>query len=117
MAVDGFDGLFWQSGFVPPPTTNNRMEMQAQISALEFLHTNYGPCELEIVSDSAYVVLGCQNPKRKRNVNHDLWDSLDNHVGLHLHVQWRHVPGHNQVKFNELADELAVKAKKEARWQ
>jgi ribonuclease HI len=114
--VDGFDGLWYESGFVPPPTTNNRMELYAQIAALQDLHSSYGPCEIEIVSDSAYVVLGCQDHTRQRVVNNDLWDQLDLLVKFHIHVQWRHVRGHKQVKYNELADQLAVKAKKEARW-
>lgn len=116
VGVDGFNGVWFDSGFVPPPTTNNRMEMQAQMYALRELHNLHGPCEIEVVSDSAYVVLGCQFPERKRNVNNDLWEELDRLVNLHIHVQWRHVRGHKQVKFNELADELAVKAKKEAKW-
>lgn len=117
VGVDGFGGLWSDKGFVPPPTTNNRMEMLAQIEALEYLHTTYGPCELEIVSDSQYVVLGCQFPDRQRLVNTDLWDKIDQLVSLHLHVQWRHVRGHNKVKYNELADQLAVQAKKEAHWK
>lgn len=116
VGVDGFDGLWYESGFVPPPTTNNRMELYAQIAALQDLHSSYGPCEIEIVSDSAYVVLGCQDHTRQRVVNNDLWDQLDLLVKFHIHVQWRHVRGHKQVKYNELADQLAVKAKKEARW-
>lgn len=117
VGVDGYQGFWFDSGFVPPPTTNNRMELQGPIQALGDLYTNYGPCEIEIVSDSIYVVLGCQYPERKRNVNTDLWDQIDSLINLHIHVQWRHVPGHNQVKYNELADQLAVKAKKKAHWK
>jgi ribonuclease HI len=117
VAVDAFDGQKFDSGFLPPPTTNNRAEMYAQYAALESLYETYGPCELEIVSDSQYVVLGCQNLSRKRNVNHDLWELLDKYVGLHNHVQWRHVRGHVGVKWNEYVDVLAVKARKEAKWQ
>jgi hypothetical protein len=49
-------------------------------------------------------------------VNQDLWVQLDAAVDQHTHVQWRHVNGHNGVKYNELVDELAVKAKKGATW-
>jgi ribonuclease HI len=117
VAVDMFDGVKYASGFLPPPTTNNRAEMYAQYAALKDLHETYGPCEMEIVSDSAYVVLGCQQPSRKRLANTDLWALMDEAIKLHRHVQWRHVRGHVGVKWNELADTLAVKARKEAKWQ
>jgi ribonuclease HI len=117
VAVDGFGAVVEGSGFVPPPTTNNRMEMQSQVEALQSLYDEYGSCEIEIVSDSSYVVLGCQFPSRARNVNQDLWDALDEAVLLHNWVQWRHVRGHIGVKYNEQADKLAVKARKEARWK
>lgn len=116
VAVDAHGGQETDAGFLTPPTTNNRAEMYAQYAALQSLYESYGPCEIEIVSDSAYVVLGCQDPSRQRNVNHDLWDLLDEVVRLHRHVQWRHVRGHVGVKWNELADQLAVKARKEAKW-
>lgn len=116
VAVDAFGGLQYDSGFCPPPTTNNRMEINSIVHALTTLHERYGACEVEVVSDSAYVVLGCQDITRKRNVNLDLWSSLDQWIDLHQHVQLRHVPGHKGVKYNELADVLAVKAKKAATW-
>lgn len=116
MGVDGFGGLQYDSGFIPPPTTNNRAELYSQIAALQDLHTDYGPCEIEIVSDSAYAVMGASDPARKRNANTDLWQSLDAITRLHTHVQWRHVRGHCSTKWNMLADTLAVKAKKEATW-
>ncbi len=90
--------------------------MQAGIHALLTLHEQYGPCEMELVSDSAYVVLGNQNIARKRNANTDLWMSLEMSQDIHAHVQWRHVPGHQGVKYNELADQLAVEAKRAASW-
>lgn len=117
MAVDAHGGQEIGCGFLPPPTTNNRAEMHAQIEALEWLFENYGPCELEVVSDSQYVIFGCQDPDRKRNVNNDLWDSLDDAIDTHNWVQWRHVKGHVGIELNELCDQLAVKARKEARWQ
>ena len=112
MAVDGYGGSEYDSGFVPPPTTNNRMEMMAHVQALRTLHTKLGSCEVEIVSDSQYVVLGCQNPERARNVNLDIWEQLDSVIQLHSHVQWRHVRGHFGVKWNEQADKLAVAARR-----
>ncbi|MDB5280839.1 MAG: ribonuclease [Ferruginibacter sp.] len=117
VAVDGFGEHEHDAGFIPPPTTNNRMEMEAQVQALDTLYAKYGACEMEIVSDSQYVVLGCQYPERARNANADIWARIETSAQLHDHVQWRHVRGHVGVKWNELADTLAVKARKEARWQ
>lgn len=116
VAVDWDGNMQSDCGFIPPPTTNNRMEMLAQFRALQTLHRDYGPCEIEIVSDSQYVVLGCQDPTRARKVNQDYWELIESVAKAHDHVQWRHVRGHIGVKWNELADELAVKARKEARW-
>lgn len=105
------------SGFVPPPTTNNRMEFQAQIEALQTLHGKYGPCVIQVVTDSAYIEMGATYTSRARNANVDLWQELEESASLHEHVEWRHVRGHVGVKYNELADVLAVTARKEARWQ
>jgi ribonuclease HI len=112
VAVDAHGNEQHSSGFVPPPTTNNRMELIAVYSALDDLHLKYGPVELEVVSDSSYVVLGATYPERARNVNQDLWERIDAGITKHTHVQFRHVNGHANVKYNELADQLAVAAKK-----
>jgi ribonuclease HI len=90
--------------------------MSAIVQALETLNRLYGPCELQIVSDSAYVVLGSLYPDRKRNANLDLWDSIERAAQVHALVDYRHVPGHAKVKYNEMADELAVAAKRKAKW-
>lgn len=113
VAVDAHGNEEHSSGHVPPPTTNNRMELIAVCSALDDLHKKYGPVEVEVVSDSSYVVLGATYPERARNVNHDLWERIDAGITKHAWVQFRHVNGHSKVKYNELADELAVAAKRE----
>lgn len=117
VAVDAYGGIDSESGFKPPPTTNNRMELYAAYKGLHRLSDKYGPCEIEVVSDSQYVVLGCQNPLRARNVNTDLWGMLDGAIRIHRYVQFRHIDGHNGVKWNERADALAVQARREAKWQ
>lgn len=104
------------SGFVPPPTTNNRMEFQAQIEALRTLYSRYDECVIQIVTDSAYIQMGATDKSRLRNANHDLWHDLEEAAALHEHVEWRHIRGHTGVKYNEVADELAVAARKKARW-
>jgi len=100
-------------------TTNNRMEMRALIAALQSLKEK---CQLEIYSDSKYIVDAINNgwAKRwrangwKRNekekaLNPDLWsellDLLDEHV---VKISW--VKGHAGHYENERCDELAVLA-------
>lgn len=112
VAVDAHGGSETNCGYIEPPTTNNRAEMVAVASALHDLFQKYGPCEIEIVSDSSYVVLGLQFPERARKVNNDLWDRMEEKAALHRWVQYRHVRGHVGITWNELADKLAVEARR-----
>lgn len=100
-------------------TTNNRMELLATIVALESLKE---PCEVDLYSDSQYVVNGVEkgwarswraNGWRKRDkqlaLNADLWsrllDSLDKHK-----VRFHWVRGHAGHPENERVDRLAFAA-------
>ena len=105
-----------------PDTTNNRMELTAVIRALEALKKR---CEVEIHSDSQYVVNGMTSWihtwKRKnwqRNgkpvLNADLWQRLDELAGNHR-VRWTWVRGHAGDYYNERCDELAQSAISEQR--
>lgn len=96
-------------------TTNNRMELQAAIAALEALTK---PVEITIITDSVYVKNGITEWmagwKRKgwrtaagspvKNV--DLWQRLDAAQSGHK-VTWRWIKGHAGHAENERADELA----------
>jgi len=96
-------------------TTNNRMELQAVISAFEKLTRK---CEVHVTTDSRYVMDGIQqwlaNWKRngwktaaKKPVkNEDLWKQLDNLVEQHV-VTWEWVKGHSGHVENERVDQLA----------
>lgn len=111
VAVDAFDGEIrgWGREL---DTTNNRMEMQAVIEGLYELALRHGACDVLVRSDSQYVVLGCQNPARARNVNHGEWAALDSSIAAHNHVEFEHVKGHDGDHFNEIVDGLAGKARK-----
>ena len=87
------------------------MELQAAIEALETLKR---PCEIELWSDSKYVIEGITNwikGWRRRNwkkvKNRDLWERLDEARARH-DVEWRWVKGHSGDENNDRVDRLAV---------
>ncbi|WP_310621080.1 ribonuclease HI [Flexibacterium corallicola] len=96
-------------------TTNNRMELQAAIQALDSLKR---PCSIDLYTDSSYVKNGItqwmHNWKRKgwRTAsnspvkNADLWQTLDEAAKRH-DVAWHWIKGHAGHEENEKADELA----------
>ena len=96
-------------------TTNNRMELQAAIAALEALKR---PCAVRVHTDSAYLRDGVTRwlPNWKRNgwktadkkpvKNADLWLRLEAAAAGHA-ISWRWVKGHAGHPENERADELA----------
>ena len=100
-------------------TTNNRMELMAAIVALEALTK---PCEVELWSDSQYLVNAfnqhwIENWIRKNWVrtksepvkNVDLWKRLLAAKEPHT-VTWNWVRGHNGHPQNERCDALATAA-------
>lgn len=96
-------------------TTNNRMELTAVIKGLEALKEE---CNVDIYSDSAYVVnaflqdwiTNWQNNgwKSKKGVvlNIDLWQRLIELTKKH-NVTWHKVKGHADNEFNNRCDALA----------
>ncbi len=106
------------SGF-EPDTTNNRMEIFACIAALECLRE---PCDVELYSDSQYVVNAMSRGwaeswksrgwKRSGNepaLNPDLWDRLLSLCKTH-NVTFNWVKGHADNELNNRCDELATGA-------
>lgn len=100
-------------------TTNNRMELMAVIRALECL--NY-PCEIELYSDSKYVVdafnqrwieswrkKGWKKSDNKPVKNIDLWKRLIQLKEPHK-ITFRWVKGHDGHLQNERCDALATAA-------
>jgi ribonuclease HI len=103
-------------------TTNNRMELWAAIEAFRAFPSD---TDIEIVSDSAYVVNcmkdrwydrwrvnGWRNSKKQPVENRDLWEDLLALVEARSgNVTWTHIRGHNGDPGNEMADRLAVEAR------
>lgn len=100
-------------------TTNNRMELMGVIAALEALKR---PCEVEVHSDSQYVVnafnqhwvdgwiaKGWKAAGNKPVKNPDLWQRLLKAKEPHK-VTFVWVKGHAGEDLNERCDELAVAA-------
>jgi ribonuclease HI len=91
-------------------TTNNRMELTAVVEALKALKE---PCEIDLYSDSEYVLKGISEwlpnwiKKNFKNVkNIDLWKEYINvSKGHKVHVNW--VKGHSGHKENEICDKIA----------
>lgn len=96
-------------------TTNNRMEIMAVISALKSLKE---VCEVDLYSDSAYVVNAiCEGwlknwkanswqKKKEPLKNVDLWQSLDMLLQRHK-VTFIKVKGHSDNIYNNECDRLA----------
>ncbi|WP_180541331.1 ribonuclease HI [Nevskia soli] len=100
-----------------PGTTNNRMELMAAIQGLLAFKE---PCEVEVTTDSEYVLRGITvwvvHWKRRhwwkkshpvRNV--DLWIELDELVGIHR-TNWVWAKGHAAHEDNNRCDWLAQNA-------
>lgn len=93
-----------------PHTTNNRMELLGVIEGLKALKE---PCDVDVISDSSYVVKGINEwldswVKRdfKKVKNVDLWSAYIEASREHkIHAIW--VRGHNGHDENEQCDKLA----------
>ena len=100
-------------------TTNNVMEITAVIEGLKLIKY---PCEVDVYSDSAYVVNafnqnwisnwrrnGWKNSKKEDVKNKELWEELEKLTKVHK-VTFIKVKGHSDNEFNNRCDELARNA-------
>lgn len=98
------------------PTTNNRMELTAVISALSLLKES---CEVTLTTDSKYVVdainkgwlaswkkNGWKKADKKPVLNIDLWDQMLTLLEKHT-VTFNWIKGHAGHPYNERCDKLA----------
>ncbi|MGJ3248839.1 MAG: ribonuclease HI [Elainellaceae cyanobacterium] len=118
------DGAVHEMGGASSQTTNNRMEMQAAIAALEFILASGQTDPVELYTDSEYVKNGItkwlSGWKRKQwktsagkpVLNQDLWqvlDRLNSQVNdqLNTPLSWRYVRGHSGNVGNDRCDAIA----------
>ena len=99
-------------------TTNNIMEMTAAVVALKELAE---PCEVELTTDSQYLVKGMTEwlkgwikrgwltADRQPVKNQELWEELHRLSQRHK-ISWKWVRGHNGHPQNERCDLLANQA-------
>ena len=100
-------------------TTNNIMELTAVIEALKLLKF---PCEVEVYSDSAYVVNAFnqgwiynwiknnwKTSGKEEVKNKEIWQELYEFTKIHK-IKFIKVKGHSDNQFNNKCDELARNA-------
>lgn len=111
------NGSVCELGGMEPETTNNRMEMQAAIAALEFLANSGQTQSVALYTDSEYVkngitqwIRGWKNKNWKTStgkpvLNRDLWEILDRLNSPQ--IRWKYVRGHAGNEGNERCDTIA----------
>ena len=100
-------------------TTNNIMELTAVVEALKLLKN---PCEVELYSDSAYIVNSFtqgwiygwiknnwKTSSKEPVKNKEIWQELYNLTKIHK-VTFNKVKGHSDNELNNRCDELARNA-------
>ena len=122
--IEFADGQVQELGGRDAQTTNNRMEMQAAIAALEFLSSaSIDSGAVILHTDSEYLKNGItkwikgwkrkgwKTSSGKPVLNKDLWQQLDQLsqtlATAHINVDWRYVRGHAGNYGNERCDEIA----------
>ena len=103
-------------------TTNNVMELTAALEALKLLKF---PCEVDLYSDSAYLVNGFdkgwiynwqknnwQTANKEPVKNKEIWEAIYQMTKVHK-IKFIKVKGHSDNEFNNRCDEMARKAIKD----
>jgi len=85
-------------------TTNNRMEVLAIISAVNFCPEG---TDLTVYTDSQYAITVLQNRTKKQNLNMDLILKFRVVSAKLKSINFVWVKGHAGNKYNEMADQMA----------
>lgn len=111
------DGSVFEIGGSEAQSTNNRMELQAAIEALQILGTSGQTEPVTLYTDSEYVKNGItkwvkgwkkkgwKTQQGKPVLNQKLWETLDE-LNSPL-VDWQYVRGHSGNEGNERCDQIA----------
>lgn len=111
------DGSIHEIGDASPKTTNNKMEMQAAIAALQFLKASGQTEPITLYTDSEYLIncvtkwvktwkrKGWKKADGNPVLNQDLLEELDQLNSSQ--VKWQHVRGHAGNEGNERCDAIA----------
>lgn len=117
VVVNFADGSVYEMGGAEVQTTNNRMELQAAISALKIVAGFHQTEPLCLYTDSEYVKKGItqwiaawkkngwKTSQGKPVQNQDLWETLDS-LNSPI-VQWQYVKGHSGDEGNDRCDAIA----------
>jgi len=102
-------------------TTNNRMELQAAIEALKYMHKHGKEHTVTIHADSSYVLNGItswifgwekngwRTANKKPVMNQEIWQELIALVReFKGKIIWQKVKGHSGHVYNDKADEIAT---------
>ena len=105
-------------------TTNQRMELTAALRACEEIEAMDGFATVKLYSDSAYFIRcfkenwwknwrinGWKNSKKEPVANQDLWEKLIYFFMKAPGYDFIKVKGHADCLYNNLVDEMAVRAK------
>jgi ribonuclease HI len=116
------DGSVYELGGAAAQTTNNRMEIQAAIAALEYLIAAPSTDLVTLYTDSEYVKNGItkwvagwkkkgwKTAAGKPVLNQELWEKLDElnqQASQITSLQWKYVRGHSGNAGNDRCDEIA----------
>ncbi len=115
--------LLFEAGGHEPASTNNKMEIEAAIQALDFLTQKEGAFRVRIQADSKYLIDGItqwiKGWKAKNWIksdgaavqNQEHWKRLEEKVSAiskNSQIEWSYVPAHSGIGCNERVDEVAV---------
>lgn len=120
-AILMYEGNIKEISGAEKETTNNKMELSAVIRGLDLLKE---ACDVEIYSDSTYVVDSVEKgwlfswiknnwvkSDKKPVKNIELWKELLKHLNYHK-IKFIKVKGHSDNEYNNRCDKLAVEAYK-----
>ncbi|MBG1240552.1 ribonuclease HI [Nostoc sp. NZL] len=101
--VGGYAAILTSEKYLPKTvsgrveeTTNNRMEIMAALAGLRALKC---ACDVEIISDSQYLV-NTMSKGWKRKVNLDLWQEIDVAADIH-NITWTWVKRNSLPQLEE----------------